>query len=159
MAQSQNSSQYLDEFAIPLLYLLHRNGKDSTKCSFIDKFAHLPFSIRYSSGSRECTTNIYDPSLRYPLGLIGPATFIWRTPSSTSDDTNRGLLIRIHPTIARSVVAAFEKANTRPSTVRITKYEEEFDTFEVTGRRAAEVIKAVLKPINGSNKETKDVSH
>jgi ribonuclease P/MRP protein subunit POP1 len=141
---------------IPLLYLLHRNGEYSLYCSFIDGVAHLPCSISYSSGSRECTTNIYDPSLQYPLGLIGPATFIWRTP--TSDDTNRSLLVRTHPTIARSVVAVFEKANTSNSTVTVTKYEEEFDTFEVTGRRAAEVVKAVLKPVNGSNKETKDVS-
>ncbi|GAA5888672.1 hypothetical protein JCM16303_000888 [Sporobolomyces ruberrimus] len=146
------------------------DGPESELRSLLDKVCDpasvCPNSKRYSTGAREYTTNIYDPSARYPLGLIGPATFIWRplpTPADPSDPTMpidesppvRTILIRVHPTIARSAVAAFEKARKSGSNVKLTKHEEEFTTFEVTGRRAAEVIKAVLKPTKGARKEAK----
>ncbi|GAA5962704.1 hypothetical protein JCM3765_006172 [Sporobolomyces pararoseus] len=114
-----------------------------------------PTSKRYSTGARECITNIYDPSLQYPLGLIGPATFIWRPLPSKATTNDRSILIRVHPTIARRIVMAFENASKDTTKVKITKHEEEFDTFEVTGRKAAEVIKAVLRPVNRASKEVK----
>lgn len=64
----------------------------------------------------------------------------------------------MHPTIARSAVEAFGNAFKRGSKVAIRKHQEEFVTFEVTGRRAAEVLKAVVRPIKSSNKEVKEVS-
>jgi len=118
---------------------------------------------RYSSGAREYTTNLYDPTQAYPRGLIGPANFIWQplpltTPQKGQPLPDRRVLIRVHPTIARQAVAAFGDAFKRGSKVAIRKYEEEFVTFEVTGRRAVEVIKAVVRPIKSSNKEVKEVS-
>lgn len=52
----------------------------------------------------------------------------------------------------------FENSARGSSEITVTKYQEELDTLEVTGRRAAEVIKAVLRPVNGANKEVKAVS-
>ncbi|GAA5992540.1 hypothetical protein JCM5350_008273 [Sporobolomyces pararoseus] len=118
-----------------------------------------PTSKRYSTGARECITNVYDPSLQYPLGLIGPATFIWRPPPSIATENDpslkRSVLIRIHPTVARTIAMTFENSARGSPEITVTKYQEEFDTLEVTGRRAAEVIKAVLRPVNGASKEVK----
>ncbi|GAA5908631.1 ribonuclease P/MRP protein subunit POP1 [Sporobolomyces salmoneus] len=123
-----------------------------------------PTSQRFIWGARECTTNLYDPSLQYPNGLIGPATFIWRprtTPlrrATTSDGKSfftDTILIRVHPTIARTAFSACERAIDPESDVKITKHEEEFATFEVTGKRAAEVVKAVLRPTKPRNQEAK----
>ncbi|GAA5822516.1 hypothetical protein JCM5353_005466 [Sporobolomyces roseus] len=126
-----------------------------------DPSAISPMSKRYSSGAREYTTDIYDPTQAYPRGLIGPATFIWQPLPSTPPEQDaplpdRRVLIRVHPTIARSAVEAFGNAFKRGSKVAIRKHQEEFVTFEVTGRRAAEVLKAVVRPIKSSNKEVKE---
>lgn len=40
----------------------------------------------------------------------------------------------------------------------VTRYEKEFLTFEVTGRRATEVVKAVLKPVLATDAATKEAS-
>ncbi|GAA6020701.1 hypothetical protein JCM11491_000521 [Sporobolomyces phaffii] len=123
-----------------------------------------PNSKRYSTGARELTTNLYDPSSPYPVGLIGPATFIWRPLPPPSADASmavdaarpdRSVLVRVHPTAAREAVTAFEKARRGATAVEITRHEAEFVTFEITGRRAAEVVKAVLRPIKAVGKEAK----
>ncbi|GAA6062283.1 hypothetical protein JCM10212_000943 [Sporobolomyces blumeae] len=132
-----------------------------------DPAAILPSSKRYSNGARECSTNLYDPSKPYPLGLIGPATFIWQPLSSTPSyepildkvaggearSPNRTILVRVHPAIARQAVEAVENAQEK---VAIRKHDGEFVTFEVTGKQAVELVKSVLKPIKGINKATKD---
>ncbi|GAA5941207.1 ribonuclease P/MRP protein subunit POP1 [Sporobolomyces koalae] len=128
-----------------------------------------PTSKRYSSGARECTTNIYDPLETYPRGLIGPATFIWRplsslassTTSSPPDENSRKrvLLVRVHPSVARQTVQAFESARGTKSRPLITMHSEEFVTFEITGNKALEVVKATLKPIKGTDAETRSVWH
>lgn len=42
--------------------------------------------------------------------------------------------------------------------VQVIKCDKEFLTFEVMGKRATEVMKAVLKPVIGSDTATKEVS-
>lgn len=41
--------------------------------------------------------------------------------------------------------------------VGLRRYDREFLTFEVTGRRATEVIKGVLKPVKATDEATKEV--
>lgn len=134
---------------------------DSRTSFFLDSSIRRP--PRYSTGAREHTTNVYDPKSQYPCGLIGPASFIWRPlppplAGKSSVSTDRTILVRVHPAIAATSVAAFENALDDTNKVKVTKHEEKFDTFEVTGQRAAEVVKAVLRPIEKTSKETKAVS-
>lgn len=122
---------------------------------------------RYSNGTREYTTNLYDPSANFPRGLIGPATFIWDVPSTEAEE--RHVLVRLHPTINKeahrvlSHVASLHQTVATSSRARAEDFvtvralEKELLTFEVTGRRATEVVKAVLKPTLGSDAKTKQV--
>ncbi|BGP27943.1 ribonuclease P/MRP protein subunit [Rhodotorula toruloides] len=129
-----------------------------------DPAAVSPASRRFASGSRECTIDIYDSTQVYPNGLLGPATFIWRpesadsTPSTSTASPSQSLLVRVHPAVARhaaqSVQCAIEQLKLGLS-VALRRYEKEFLTFEVTGRRATEVVKAVLKPVKGTDGVTK----
>ncbi|GAA5839669.1 hypothetical protein JCM9279_005135 [Rhodotorula babjevae] len=136
-----------------------------------DPAAPLPTSKRYSTGSREYTTNVYDAAQVYPHGLLGPATFIWQplppstdaatasTSSSPPSAPPRTLLVRVHPAVARSAAISIDHAlrNLRLGlSVALKRYEGEFLTFEVTGRRATEVVKAVLKPTKGMDGATKE---
>lgn len=41
--------------------------------------------------------------------------------------------------------------------VALRRFDKEFLTFEITGRRSTEVVKAVLKPTNATNGQTKSV--
>jgi ribonuclease P/MRP protein subunit POP1 len=40
--------------------------------------------------------------------------------------------------------------------VALRRFDNEFLTFEITGQRATEVIKAVLKPTNAERSQTSD---
>lgn len=132
-------------------------------------FALNPRSYRFCNGTRECTTDIYDPSIVFPRGLIGPATFIWDVPSTTEPNPLRRILIRLHPTINKQVFAvirhviawlqscianSLERAGVFAS---VRALDKELITFEITGRRATEVVKAVLKPTLRTEEETKQV--
>lgn len=106
---------------------------------------------RYLSGTREFTTDVYADGR-----LVGPATFMWaatlpRIPATvTTVYNNRQLLVRVHPTIAKVVNLAVTRlvASWTDEGDLVSKaYEKEFVTFELTGRRATEVLKAVLKPV------------
>ncbi|KPV73050.1 uncharacterized protein RHOBADRAFT_29266, partial [Rhodotorula graminis WP1] len=136
-----------------------------------DPAAPLPTFKRYSTGSREYTTNVYDAAQVYPQGLLGPATFIWAPVPSSSDaptastsstpppPPRRTLLVRVHPAVARSAALSIDHVlrDLRLGlSVALNRYEGEFLTFEVTGRRATEVVKAVLKPVKGSSDTTKE---
>ncbi|GAA5894814.1 hypothetical protein JCM8208_006078 [Rhodotorula glutinis] len=136
-----------------------------------DPGAPLPTSKRYSTGSREFTTNVYDAAQVYPHGLVGPATFIWApllpssdaptasTSSTTSPSPTRTLLVRVHPAVARSAALSIDHALRELRlglSVALKRYEGEFLTFEITGRRATEVVKAVLKPTKGTDGATKE---
>lgn len=121
----------------------------------------------FSSGSRECTADVYDCAQAYPNGLLGPATFIWRpevadsSPSTSTASPTRSLLVRVHPAVARHAALSVQHAIERLKlglSVALKRYEAEFLTFEVTGRRATEVVKAVLKPVKGTDNATKVVS-
>lgn len=125
-------------------------------------------ATRYSTGTRELTTLFYSSSAGYPSNLIGPITIIWDTPSEfTSPDPSqlvyRQVLLRLHPSLARSVyhavALAIEESFKLPERwkIGIIKYEKEFLTFEITGKRATEVAKAVLKPVLASDDATKAV--
>ncbi|GAA5870535.1 hypothetical protein JCM1840_004794 [Sporobolomyces johnsonii] len=131
-----------------------------------DPAAISPCSKRYSSGARECTTDIYDPTLVYPRGLLGPATFIWKplpttttSPSSTSAPSRRTLLVRLHPALARHAPIAFKHAMNMEMLerdVKLKTFEREFVTFEITGARAAEVVKKVLRVARVTDGVTKE---
>lgn len=109
------------------------------------------------SGTRELKTNIYAFD-KFPNELIGPVTFIGQAVSH-SLGVPMSFLIRTHPSIAVKVLDAITIAAAARSTADfiITPHKKEFLTFEITGRRATEVIKAVLKPIPQIDVETKKV--
>ncbi|GAA6053897.1 hypothetical protein JCM3770_005322 [Rhodotorula araucariae] len=134
-----------------------------------DPAAPLPSSKRYSTGARECTTNVYDAAQTFPHGLLGPAAFIWQpefippaspapsTSAATFTDPTRTVLVRVHPAVARAAALSFEHALRELRLglhVALRRYQGEFLTFEVTGRRATEVVKAVLKPVKGTDDAT-----
>lgn len=135
-----------------------------------DPAAISPGSKRYSSGSREVTVDVYDPEATYPRGRIGPATFIWRpeqlqeqaepvasTSTSPPPPSRRTLLVRVHPAVARLAALAAEKVildKRLGLSVALRRFDNEFLTFEITGQRATEVIKAVLKPTNATDTRT-----
>lgn len=117
-------------------------------------------------GTREYTTDVYDPNLPVEGGLIGPATFIWDTPSKqpSADEgadpaTTRQALIYVHPTINKQLHRAITKfVGASLISVAVTPFVKEFLTFETTGRRATEVVKAVLRPVLATDAATKEVS-
>lgn len=99
----------------------------------------------------------------YPTSLIGPASIIWDTPSTSSE--YRQVLVRLHPSIANGThlavtahiaASALEGEGARLE-VGVLKCEKEFLTFEITGKRATEVVKAVLRPTLATNDTTKQV--
>ncbi|GJN94122.1 hypothetical protein Rhopal_007196-T1 [Rhodotorula paludigena] len=137
-----------------------------------DPSKSLPTSKRYSTGAREYTTNVYDSSQSFPHGLLGPVTFIWQpdssSPTASTDAStsavptsppSRTLLVRAHPSLARDAALSFERAVQTLRlglSVGLRRYDREFLTFEVTGRRATEVIKGVLKPVKATDEATKE---
>ncbi|GAA5882191.1 hypothetical protein JCM3774_005460 [Rhodotorula dairenensis] len=137
-----------------------------------DPTAVSPTSRRYSTGSREATVDVYDPEATYPNGRLGPATFIWKpedssdldgpvasTSTSPSSIVRRTVLVRVHPAIARAAALATEQVildRRLGLSVALRRFEGEFLTFEVTGQRATEVVKAVLKPTNDTDGPTKE---
>lgn len=145
-------------------------------CAFVDikrLDAHFPSELaRYSTGIRECSCLLYSSAESYPTNLIGPIHVIWDTPlpvEPTEQDppppNYRKVLIRLHPSISRTaykkISDCIEASFNLPErlVVGIIKYDKEFLTFEITGKRATEVVKAVLKPLIGTDAVTKDVSH
>ncbi|BGP58449.1 Ribonucleases P/MRP protein subunit pop1 [Rhodotorula sphaerocarpa] len=129
-----------------------------------------PASKRYSTGSREVSVDLYDPKAIYPLGRLGPATFIWKptselragpiasTSTSPPAEPLRTVLVRVHPAVARSAALAVEHVildKRLGLLVALRRFEDEYLTFEVCGRRATQVVKAVLKPINSTDSATK----
>lgn len=161
-------SQVCDKFAISpssKRYVLH--------FSFGGIFGLMWSLRRYSTGARECPTHLFTPmnpmahqTLARLGGLIGPATIIWDTAAPSSDvdppsaATVRQVLVRLHPAICSAGHAAFAAVLARNSNcaVVLVKWEKEFLTFEVTGRRATEVVKAVLQPTPGCSSAVKEVS-
>lgn len=123
---------------------------------------------RYLSGQRECDTVLHSVAAvgsAAAATMIGPATIIWDTPStqpSTSTVTlDRKVLLRLHPAICASVWDAVQAAKTAlwPKgnlTCMPHRMDKGLLTFEVTGRRATEVVKSVLRPVIGTDKETKE---
>lgn len=119
------------------------------------------------------TVDVYDPEATYPRGRIGPATFIWKsedpqedaepvasTSTSPPPPARRTLLVRVHPAVARLAALAAEKVILEKRlglSVALRRFDNEFLTFEITGQRATEVVKAVLKPTNTTDVHTKEV--
>lgn len=127
----------------------------------------------YSTGSREVTVDVYDPEATYPHGRLGPATFIWKpeepleldgpvasTSTSPTPVPRHTVLVRVHPAIARAAALAAEHvilSQRLGLSVALRRFDGEYLTFEVTGQRATEVIKAVLRPTNDTDGQTKEV--
>ncbi|KDE07210.1 hypothetical protein MVLG_02433 [Microbotryum lychnidis-dioicae p1A1 Lamole] len=130
-----------------------------------------PASKRFTSGIRECSANIYPPrphpdSLAPPPVLIGPACFIWDVAppeatamASSSASTSkapipgpplRRLLVRLHPTFNKAVLGVVQTHLKQDpvtlSGIGARPLEQEVLTFELTGQRSTEIIKACLKP-------------
>ncbi|ORY73594.1 ribonucleases P/MRP protein subunit POP1-domain-containing protein [Leucosporidium creatinivorum] len=140
-----------------------------------DPYAPSPSSKRYSFGTREYTTNLYNPTTSSSARptLIGPATIIWDVPPppspSTTEEPIRRLLLRLHPTINKPALVSIitgavihdlvdSQLAPGPGVPRIAckTLENEFLTFEITGKRATEVVKAVLKPVLKTDQKTKE---
>ncbi|GAA5844126.1 hypothetical protein JCM11251_001826 [Rhodosporidiobolus azoricus] len=139
-----------------------------------DPAAPLPSSKRFSTGAREYTTDVYDATAKYPHGLLGPVTFIWEPLHSTSSScafgsaaststaqspsSSRKLLIRAHPALASSAAQSFSSALLSLSiihSVSLKKHDRAFLTFEITGKRATEVVKKCMKVVKGTDHVTK----
>ncbi|GAA5982659.1 hypothetical protein JCM10908_006736 [Rhodotorula pacifica] len=135
-----------------------------------DPAAISPASKRFSTGSREVTVDVFDPEATYPHGRLGPATFIWKpdaasegpiasTSTSPPPAVRLTVLVRVHPAVARSAALAFEHVILEKRlglSVALRRFDGEFLTFEITGQRSTEVVKAVLKPTNSTDAETKE---
>lgn len=68
--------------------------------------------------------------------------------------------MRVHPAVARLAALAAEKVFLEKRlglSVALRRFDNEFLTFEITGQRATEVIKAVLKPTNATDTRTTEV--
>lgn len=99
----------------------------------------------------------------YPTSLVGPASVIWDTPSANSE--YRQVLVRLHPSIANGayfavtahIAASPLEGEGARLEVGVFKCEKEFLTFEITGKRATEVVKAVLRPTLATDEITKQV--
>ncbi|GAA5912659.1 hypothetical protein JCM6882_004704 [Rhodosporidiobolus microsporus] len=134
-----------------------------------DPAAALPSSKRYSSGAREYSTDVYDFTATHPYGLLGPVTFIWKpshpaaspaasTSSAPPPSPKRTLLVRAHPALACAAANSFSAALTSLSLARsvsLKRHDRAFLTFEITGKRATEVVKTVLRPVKGTDARTK----
>ncbi|KAM0789941.1 hypothetical protein ACM66B_006781 [Microbotryomycetes sp. NB124-2] len=121
-----------------------------------DSHGPQPASKRYCHGQRECATILYKTSERR-TGQIGPVSLIWDAPAS-DDVLDRKVLLRVHPAMAQQAASAVRSAalETSKRGVTITLHEKEFLTFEVTGKRATEVVKSVLKPTLSNDQATKE---
>ncbi|SCV74721.1 BQ2448_7750 [Microbotryum intermedium] len=132
-----------------------------------------PASKRFTTGIRECRANVYhaqppqkdsSAATSPPPLLIGPACFIWDVApsgptggasSSTSNSTipsppHRQLLVRLHPTLNKAVLDVIAthlgQGQDTLSSIEARPLEQELLTFELTGQRSTEIIKACLKP-------------
>ncbi|GAA5993403.1 hypothetical protein JCM11641_001169, partial [Rhodosporidiobolus odoratus] len=131
-----------------------------------------PGSKRFTSGARECTTDIYDSTQTYPRGLLGPATFIWRplhltsaasaSTSASKPPLTRHLLLRLHPSLASSALSSLQAlsnsvafSSSSPA-LRIHPLTRTYQTFELTGPRSTEVLKRVLRLVKGTDGETRE---
>lgn len=117
-------------------------------------------ALRYSSGIREWTGCLHKAG-EFPRGLIGPASIVWRAsedksetaPRSSAAAEDSSCLVRLHPAMAKAARAAFVRAanevahiNNGDSKVEVRTFDQQLLTFEITGDRASEVVKSVLKP-------------
>lgn len=142
---------------------LRRLSRLETVCLMCYRPARTDNDTRHTSGARECYTHLYKPSGDGMRDLIGPATIIWDTPITPLPPPNdalfygRTVLVRLHPSICASAYEAFDAVETNLF-CGVRRCEKEFITIEVTGRRATEVVKAVLKPVLASSPATKEVS-
>ena len=72
-------------------------------------------SKRFSGGMRSTDIDLYYLDT-YPIGLIGPATIIWDTPSPAEAEPETGptalrqLYIRFHPSLLKAVTGAIEQS-------------------------------------------------
>ncbi|KAF7314186.1 hypothetical protein MKEN_00890800 [Mycena kentingensis (nom. inval.)] len=92
---------------------------------FSDPQDPSPGAGRYNSGSRTSETHIYEPE-KYPFGLIGPATILWRPQQdvpvdqgkkgkgkareSDPEPLNPVVWIRVHPSISEAVFEVVQTA-------------------------------------------------
>ena len=130
-------------------------------------------SKRYTSGIRSAAIDLYYFDT-YPIGLIGPATINWDTPSvpdatqESDPKALRQLYIRFHPSLLKAVSGAVEqslkafqaKAPVLTPGQQHTAEEvafrsvgmtfRNFCAFEIMGPMASDVVKACLKPINNA---------
>ncbi|KAK4048654.1 Ribonucleases P/MRP protein subunit pop1 [Microbotryomycetes sp. JL201] len=124
-----------------------------------DPFGPRPASKRFAQGQREYSTVLYHPNQK-PARQIGPIALIWNT-SAAEGHVYRQVILRFHPSMAQEAKTAIDQAaranvvSQQNSAVTVTAHEREFLTFEVTGKRANEVVKGVLKPTLSNNEATK----
>lgn len=129
-------------------------------------------ALSYTSGIRECVTEVHiDNTIISPVRnlnafsttLLGPATIIWDVHTDpTTPTTTRQVLLRVHPSICLQVHQVLQWAvmhtiGHRDSIARCVNEVNERLTFEITGARATEVVKSVLRPVAHTNKATKQV--
>ncbi|KAI9028249.1 ribonucleases P/MRP protein subunit POP1-domain-containing protein [Phycomyces nitens] len=106
-------------------------------------------SARYTKGQRIGHTNIYK-HLGYPTQLVCPATFLWRTTQSESDDAT--IWIWIHPSafdqVYRSiqhVVQAYKSELMQE--LQVVDQRGDLVRFDLSGPRSTALLQSILDPV------------
>ncbi|KAJ1988176.1 Ribonucleases P/MRP protein subunit pop1 [Coemansia sp. RSA 1358] len=100
----------------------------------------------YLDGSRITPLTLYCAD-KFPLGLLGPASAIWK-PSAPNSSTHRTLWLRLHPAHANAVkeqlIAHGEKVNVADITCELV-------SFELLGGQSTQLLATVLSHATHSN--------
>ncbi|KAJ2701483.1 Ribonucleases P/MRP protein subunit pop1 [Coemansia sp. IMI 203386] len=97
----------------------------------------------YSSGARIAPLTLYRAG-RYPCGVLGPATVLWK-PSADSG-SQRILWLRMHPSLAADVRAELDAAAPCAGTsgLRVQDVSCDLVSFELLGTSSTPLLAAVL---------------
>ncbi|QRV86615.1 ribonuclease P/MRP protein subunit POP1 [Ceratobasidium sp. AG-Ba] len=122
-----------------------------------------PWSTRYVSGVRMCSTYLYELD-SWPAGLISPITVLWRpteklrlpdgsglsSPGQPDllESKNRVLWIRVHPASLKSAMESLRSARelvSPASQLEIADLSGDINAFELVGPRTSQVIHGAFR--------------
>ncbi|KAI9500456.1 NUC188 domain-containing protein [Coemansia spiralis] len=117
-----------------------------TEQDIIQLFSRLTASSDTAISAKITPLTLYCAD-KFPLGLLGPASAIWK-PSAPNSSTHRTLWLRLHPAHANAVkeqlIAHGEKVNVADITCELV-------SFELLGGQSTQLLATVLSHATHSN--------